>query len=42
MAYTKNEKGDAPKMRRGDAEERKFAFSVAKRITRSITKMLLN
>ena len=24
------------------AEERKFAFSVAKRITRSITKMLLN
>ena len=39
MAYTKNEKGDAPKMRRGGPEERKSAYSVEKKIMRSITRM---
>lgn len=39
MAYTKNEKGDAPKMRRGGRRRKKFAYSVAKRIMKSIIKM---
>lgn len=39
MAYTKNEKGDAPKMRRGGRRRKKYVYSAAKRTMRLITKM---
>ncbi len=43
MAYEKGSRPEGGFKRRGSgAEEKKFAYSVVKRITRSITRMLQN
>ena len=39
MAYNRGERPDSPMKRRGGAEEKKFVYSVVKRITRSTTRM---
>ena len=43
MAYEKGNRPDSPmKREEADAEEKKFACSVEKKITRSTTKMQIN
>ncbi len=42
MAYDKGKSRRRIQEKRPDAEEKKFAYSVEKRITRSITRMLQN
>ena len=42
MAYDKGNKADSPMKEEADAEEKKFVYSVEKKITKSITKMWLN
>lgn len=39
MAYNRGERPDSPMKRRAAAEEKKFVYSVVKRITRSTTRM---
>ena len=39
MAYNRGERPDSPMKRRGGRREKKFVYSVVKRITRSTTRM---
>ena len=42
MAYEKGNRPDSPMKRRGGRREKKFAYSVEKKITKSATKMQIN